>query len=388
VTITNAPRRGDKAPRVFGLIGAGAVVGLIALTASIMGAVPQATVAHADTGSGTVAFTPGFDKTPDEALCKDNHYIDSSSRTVQAGDVEHRQFATAVSIPFKGTTDVAVVTETSAEICGNPTELGMVVDDMMLWTGFAGAEENKAWVGKIQADLKKQGLDAFSGKNVAGDKIVSPEFQKYAGWINAVLLRFNTDGKQSLTSVRNWEVPAMADPKTQPVAVQAADPESKPSWVRTLRNKIGTCLYKIGFNAEDKRIETFNCVTPKPPTTTTTTPNCKTTNSCTTTHTPTCEEKGNCTTTCEQRGNCPTTCTSCLAPKTGHVPSAGNDPGTRDDGTGQEPPAPAPSGPATAPVPVNTGGNGPVDTGTTLPNQSGNGSTPTPPPVNNGSVGD
>lgn len=255
----------------LGLLGVLSVIGIAAVIV-IPSLGSNAAVANNNASSGTVAFTPGFDKTPDEALCTNNHYINSSTLTVLAGDVEYRQFATAVSIPFKGTTDAAVSKEIISENCGNPTELKMVVDDMMLWSGFPGAEENKSWISEIQADMNKQGLDSFSGTNEAGEKIVSPQFQEYAGWINTVLLRFNTEGEQSLTSVRNWELPATVDPATQPVAVLATDQESKPSWVRTLLDKNGACLYKIGFNAEDKRIETFNCeVPPMTPTTTTTT---------------------------------------------------------------------------------------------------------------------
>lgn len=214
---------------------------------------------------GTVAFNPGVDLIPEEARCTDNHYIDSSIRVVQAGNQDYRQFATAVSIPYKGSTDKAVYKETSTELCGNPTELKMVADDMMLWTGFPGADENKAWIVKIQNDIKEHGLDSFITKNDAGDLIVTPTYLKYAGWFNTVLLRFNTEGKQSLASTRNWELPATVTPGTQPVAVQATTPESKPTWVRTLRDKNTACLYRIGFNAEDKRIETFPCAVPPTP---------------------------------------------------------------------------------------------------------------------------
>ena len=79
-------------------------------------------------------------------------------------------------------------------------------------------------------------------------------------------------------------------------------------------------------------------------------------------------------------------CVSCYAQKTNHVPSAGNDPSTKDDGTGQIPLAPTHTDAPTAPVQVNTSGSGPVDTGTTLTNVSGTGSTTTPAPPNNGTV--
>lgn len=254
--------------KVVGLLGALAAVVLIAavVVPNLGNTLPAANGKSRSVNAGTVAFKPGFDKTPDDALCKNDAYINSSSQTVKVGDGAYRQFATAVSIPFKGTTDDKATDEIISEDCGNPTVLKMVVDDMMLWTGFPGAEENKEWISKIQSDMNTQGLDSFSGTNKAGDKIVSPEFQKYAGWINTVVLRFKTKGQQPLTSVRNWELPATANPATQPVAVLAANQESKPSRVRTLFDKNDKCLYKIGFNSEDKRIETFDCVVPVPPT--------------------------------------------------------------------------------------------------------------------------
>ena len=79
-------------------------------------------------------------------------------------------------------------------------------------------------------------------------------------------------------------------------------------------------------------------------------------------------------------------CVACYAPKTNHIPSAGNDLGTRDDGTGQIPLAPTHTDAPSAPVQVITSSNGPVDTGTTLTNVSGTGSTATPAPINNGTL--
>lgn len=273
--------------RKSGLIASSiAVVVILIIVAFLEGGIFGVSgVDSKNAGSGTVAFHPGFDKIPTEAACTDNHYIDSSTRVIQTGNMEYRQFATAISIHFKGTTDVAVTKEITTEICGNPTVLRMVLDDMMLWSGFPGAEENKAWIVKILNYIAKHSLDAFSGTNEAGNKIVNPRYQKYAGWVNTVQLRSNAEGKQSLASTRNWELPATSTPGIQPVAVQATVPENKPAWVRTLRDKVGTCLYRYGFNAEDKRIETFPCAVPTPPTYTppckkdcgpTTSPICKT----------------------------------------------------------------------------------------------------------------
>lgn len=376
----------------LGLLGVLSAIGIAAVIAVpyIGTTIPAANADTGSTSSDTVAFKPGFDKTPDEALCKDDHYINASTLTVKVGDAAYRQFATAVSIPFKGTTDDEVNKEIISEVCGNPTVLKMVIDDMMLWTGFPGAEENKEWISKIQTDMTTQGLDAFSGTNEAGDKVVSPEFQKYAGWVNTVLLRFKMDGNQSLTSVRNWELPATVDPSTQPVAVLAADQESKPSWVRTLLDKNGKCLYKIGFNAEDKRIETFNCVEPTPPATVTpppvTTPGCKTD----------CGGTPPCTTHC---GPPPCTGTSCNpCPPGNTIPDCApksHNPGDYTYPTGK-PPVTVTTPPEATPPAVNTtqpGGGGVIDTpannpgtetGTTAPGATPAPTTPATPPANQG----
>jgi hypothetical protein len=249
---------------LLGALSIAVIIGLVALP--YMGAdnTSEGSVHHAD-NSGTIAFNPETDLVPKNARCTTEAYIDSSIRTVKADDMNYRQSATSVSIPFKGATDDEVTKEIVNEICGNPTVLKMVADDMMLWTGFPGAEENKkVWLQELVDDLNTNGLDSFiQKKSEDGTLIVSEKLIMYAGWLNTVLLDSESEGKQSLHSVRNWEVPLMASPKTQPVAVLAADQENKPAWVRSFYDKNGKCLYRIGFNAEDKRLETFNCVTPE-----------------------------------------------------------------------------------------------------------------------------
>lgn len=245
------------------------LLGGLSLTAiAVLVALPYlgANNAMADSGSsGTIAFNPETDLVPENARCTTNAYIDSSTRTVKADDMDYRQSATSVSIPFKGTTDDEVTKEIVSEICGNPTVLKMVADDMMLWTGFPGAEENKkVWLQELVDDLNTNGLDSFIQKDPKdGTLIVSEKLVMYAGWFNTVLLDSESEGKQSLHSMSNWEVPLMASPKTQPVAALAADQEKKPAWVRSFYDKNDKCLYRIGFNAEDKRLETFNCATPE-----------------------------------------------------------------------------------------------------------------------------
>ncbi|MFZ2126172.1 MAG: hypothetical protein WAV04_01545 [Candidatus Microsaccharimonas sp.] len=241
-----------KAKGIVAAIAAVVVVGILLVPFAF-----QATDSS-NTPSGTVAFDPETDLVPDDARCTDNHFIDSSLQTVKVGNSEYRQFATAVSIPVAGSDDEAVNKEVTMEVCGNPTFLRMIADDMMLWT-VKGAEGNKAWIQVILDDINTNGLDSFVEKTENDVLIVTPQFQKYAGWLNAVLLRFTTEGKQSLTSIRNWEVPADASPITLPTARLASEQESKPAWVRTLLDKNGNCLFRIGFNAEDKRLEVFEC---------------------------------------------------------------------------------------------------------------------------------
>jgi hypothetical protein len=240
---------------------------ILVVVASLWGTTLPAAHSNTNTGSGSVAFHPGFDKTPADALCTTNHYNGISTQTPKPGDPNARQFATAISNPFKGTTDAAVNKEIVLENCGNPTFLKMSLDEMTLWKGIVpGADENMAWIEKIQQDIAKHTLDSFSGTMGSDSlKVTSVQYQKYAGWVNTVWLRFNDEGLQSPTSTRNWELPATVTPGIQPVAVQATVQESKPAWVRTLRDKVGTCLYRVGFNAEDKRIEVFPCATPPTP---------------------------------------------------------------------------------------------------------------------------
>lgn len=231
-------------------------------------------------GLHTVAFDPEVDALPKEALCEvgDNGYIafaDNSIRSVKSGNTDFRQFGTAVSTPYKAKNDTDVTKETLKELCGNPTLLDQASKEMLLWTEelVPGADKNREWLNTIRASFdSKKGINGFvevlkDGDEVVG-KVVTEEYIKYAQWMNTVLLRFNEEGLHSPTSVRNWEQSGVNDPaKGLPLVQQAKDQESKPAWIRVLTDKNDKCLVKIGFNAEDKRIEFFNCVEPEKPST-------------------------------------------------------------------------------------------------------------------------
>lgn len=224
-------------------------------------------------GIDSIAFDPEVDFLPAEAKCETNLFVDHSVRTVEPGNPEKKQFPTAVSIPFTGADDKAVLTEmTKTELCGNPTAFEMVVNEMLLWSSadIPGADENKDWLNEIKADIDSTpfGIDSFVDKTPTGKLFVTETYQKYAAWVNTVLLRSVPEGKQSLTSIRNWEVSAVADPRGLPSATQAEVQENKPAWVRSFIDKMGNCLLRFGFNAEDRRIEIFECEQPVPPGTT------------------------------------------------------------------------------------------------------------------------
>lgn len=260
----------------FGRVALGtvAVIAIVAsaVTGLVASGVTQVSPAAADGGIDSIAFDPEVDFLPAEAKCDTNLFVDHSVRTVEAGNPEKKQFPTAVSIPFTGTDDKSVMTElTKTEICGNPTELEMVVNDMLLWSSedIPGADENKGWLNTIKADIDGNplGINSFVEKSPTGVLTVTATYQKYAAWVNTVLLRSVAEGQQSLTSVRNWEVSAVADPsKGLPSAQQAAVQENKPAWVRSYIDKMGNCLLRFGFNVEDRRMEIFACETPAPPT--------------------------------------------------------------------------------------------------------------------------
>ena len=234
-------------------------------------------------GISSIAFDPEVDFLPAEAKCETNLFVDHSIRTVEPGNPEKKQFPTAVSVPFTGADDKAVLTEmTKTELCGNPTALEMVVNEMLLWSSadIPGADENKDWLNEIKADIDSTpfGIDSFVDKTPTGKLFVTETYQKYAAWVNTVLLRSVGEGQQSLTSIRNWEVSAVADPRGLPSATQAEVlQENKPAWVRSFIDKMGNCLLRFGFNAEDRRIEIFECpqpVNPEQPPTVTPPPGC------------------------------------------------------------------------------------------------------------------
>lgn len=221
---------------------------------------------------GTVAFDPNTDYVPDEAKCDDNHYKDNSIRTVKAGDDEFRQFADAVSTPFKATTGEGVRAEYLTEGCGNATLLSQDVDEMLLWTDqdVPGADQNKAWLQEIKDYITANGLDAFNAKTVIGDvKIVTEKFQIYRSWVNTVWLRFTfADEAKPVVSDRNYEVSAVASPKTQPVPYVASTQDTRPSWRATLMGKNDDCIASVWLNDLDKRIvhsSEDNCKPSTPP---------------------------------------------------------------------------------------------------------------------------
>lgn len=223
-------------------------------------------------GIDSIAFDPETDFLPNEAKCATNLFVDHSVRLPELGNPDKKQSSTAVSIPLKGKDDAAVLSEMLAENCGNPTVMVMHVDDMLLWddSQIPGAEANKAWLNEIKATIAEAtfGINSFveakSDKNAADT--VSPLFQKYASWVNTVLLRSLAEGQQSLTSVRNWEVSgAWAPNMGLPVTQQATVQENKPAWVRIFKDKMGNCLLRFGWNAEDRRLEIFPCAEPAPP---------------------------------------------------------------------------------------------------------------------------
>lgn len=228
--------------------------------------------ASASGGVDTIAFDPSKDAIPAEAKCDTNLFVDHSLRTVEVGNLEKKQFGTAVSIPLTGVDDKSVMTEmTKTEICGNPTVLEMVVKDMLSWNSseIPGADDNKGWLNEIEQTIASapSGLNSFiANKAKESDPwTVTETYQKYAAWVNTVLLRSKAEGQQSLTSVRNWELSASVDPsKGLPSAQQAAVQENKPAWVRSYIDKQGNCLLRFGFNTEDRRFEVFDCKTPTP----------------------------------------------------------------------------------------------------------------------------
>lgn len=328
------------------------------LLAGIMGTVALTSKDHAafaadSKGLHTVEFDPKKDAIPAEAKCETDLFLDHSLRIVKAGDAQKRQFGTAVSIPFTGSDNTAITKEILAENCGNPTFLEMNLKEMLIWndTLIPGADANKGWLNEIQEAVKANTLNGFvknfqDEKKVTQKTIVTEEYQMYASWMNTVLLRFNEEGKQSPTSVRNWEQPATQDPtKGLPSVQEAKDQESKPAYVYILKDKNGKCLVKIGFNAEDRRIELFNCVEPEK------------------TNPSTPGQPGgstpSCTVNCDKQPPPPPCTVDCnpLTPKSSDPNDyrRPGDGGKGDDvGTGTKPPAPAPDKPASNPDPVDT----------------------------------
>ena len=193
---------------------------------------------------------------------------------------------------------------------------------------------------------------------------------------NFIISRFKVSAPEARPSIVHYTLTDYALDKNKfgTIGIGKADTLKALLFTLVEKDQCGE-LVAFGANVTDKSAELFAPKGCKPaPPSITSTPTVIT-------HTKTCTESGNCPTThiptCHELGNC-------YAQKTNHVPSAGNDAGTKDDGTGQIPLAPIHTDAPTAPVQVNTSGNGPVDTGTTLTNVSGNGSTTAP--TNNGAI--
>lgn len=367
------------------------VLALLAGAASALANTDWASLSPAsadDRETGSIAFDPAVDLIPAEAKCETDSFVDHSVRTVEAGNAEKRQFSTAVSIPFKGADDAAVMSEMTAEICGNPTVGEMVMKEMLLWTSkdIPGADENKGWLEEIAQSISGNplGINSFVEKTSDGELVVTAEYQKYAGWLNTVLLRSVAEGKQSLTSVRNWEISAAADPsKGLPSVQQAKEQENKPVWVRAFVTKMDTCLLRFGFNAEDRRMEIFSCEKPKEEKPAPSTPSNNPPSGCTT----------NCGTTPPPPESCPPGQVKndngvCVVPKSNNSDDYEYPAG--------KPPVTVTTPPESTPPPVQTeqpGGNGVVDTptnkpgsetGVTAPDSTPAPTTPSTPPPNEG----
>ena len=212
----------------------------------------------------TIAFDPATELAPTEAQCTSDELLLYSGAQVKPGSSSFRQFSTAVSVPFAATDSAAATSEMTAEICGNPTVLDMVVKEMASWTDadIKGADSNKAWLDEIRTDIDENGLESFI-EGPVGARTVTATYQQYATAVNTVLLRAVPEGKKSLTSVKNWELSPVADPYSMPVVQVAKQQENKPAWTYAFTSKMGTCLLRFGFNTEDKRMERFNCEKPQ-----------------------------------------------------------------------------------------------------------------------------
>ena len=316
---------------------------------------------------------------PASAECKTDDYGNVAYAIDSLLGVPPRLWPDAISTPFVATDPAAMRVELQKEICEDPVLGGAylafmatsVRDTLLAETGIDLNNLNprlKEYTDVSQITPKATAFVPLLNVKDPSEKQVDAAVAKNADWqqdaalVNTLLERFAVLGIEARSSVVNFHLVNYAlDVDALPTIGVNDKQENLPALIFAITEK-GQCgeITTFGANIGDKRPELFEAKDCAPPVETPTPPAPPTT---TTPPTP------GCTSNCNPTPPCTSNCGN--APKTGNIPRPGTD-STTDSGTGTKPPAPAPTTPAEVTPPrVDTTPSGPVDTGTTLPNESG-----------------
>lgn len=211
---------------------------------------------------------------PGGTKCASDTFLDNSRTPVTAQNATDDKWSYSVTVPYVSSDPTVMMTEMSAENCGNPTVLDMNVQWLASLDvqGFKVGAANP-WMGKFLAKAGDPGLRSsfLTNKTEGESKIfVTADYQSVAAMVNYLLTRFAVIGVGSWQSVSNWHLDGAGLVAGElPRVSLNPNQESLPALRLELTDKGVGCVFAGGFNTADKRWEEFPCVTPVTPATTT-----------------------------------------------------------------------------------------------------------------------
>lgn len=196
--------------------------------------------------------------------CSNANFFDNSLRDVEAGDPEFRQTTDAPSTPFLKETDELKELELYLEDCGNPTLGDMSIQGLDTFEDevWGSIRDHNPWMTKCLDLAEELGLrDAFLDDNF---QVVNGEWSLCAALVNKLIRDADLIGVMDDPSSKTWHLPGpMAGglPRTE----LGTRPDTLPVLVFEYTAKDYGCVWRFGYNLQDKRFETFPCGPPEEP---------------------------------------------------------------------------------------------------------------------------
>jgi hypothetical protein len=278
-------RRWDNGAKVsvVAAIAAGLVLAIMAIII-LLAQNPSPTDSATDTSedSDVQPYDPTVDTIPVAAQCgpveESKPWNTYSTPEVEPGNLDKRQYSTAIVRPYTATTAVESRAETFEINCADMTELSQWYLEAV---NLPETIVVKDWINAFNTTVAENGLDSFYEVGPGGTTVVTALGRVYAQYMNAFILQFQMDGLQARDdSVRFWQMGPYT-PQHVPSVQLSNKKDPKESWLYTWNDKFEQCLWRLGVNPAGGELVVYTCGTPAPePTPTSTNPS----------HVPTCEE--------------------------------------------------------------------------------------------------